>query len=106
MRALVVTSILALMISHSPALFSGAKALFFEDHDPHLRHAIALRCDDPSQSDRDSCEQELRSEFASGAREPEAIVRRHCTRFANRWATEAEPASSVCHELYGGWIEG
>ena len=52
------------------------------------------------------CARELEQEFASGTREPEAIVRRHCTRFTNEWTLNTERPLPICTELYGGWIKG
>jgi hypothetical protein len=106
MRALIYVSITLMLAYQGPALYAAGGQLFFGDADPHVQPAIALRCDDEPAGTRAECEHELRRDFASGARQPEAIVRRHCTRYANRWAEEADPPSRLCSELYGGWIEG
>jgi hypothetical protein len=106
MRALVVASIITLLVYQGPTLYDWANDSFFGEVDPHVQPAIALRCDEASANARAECEHELRREFASGTIHPEAIVRRHCTRYANRWSEDAEPPARVCSELYGGWIEG
>jgi len=106
MRALVAASIISLLAYHGPALYDWANGSLFGAVDPLVRPAIALRCDEVAFGTRADCEQELLREFSSGAAEPEAIVRRHCTRYANRWSEDAEQPAPVCSELYGGWIEG
>jgi hypothetical protein len=106
MRVLVYLSIALMLAYQVPSLYELGEQLFFGDADPHVRPAIALRCHAEPAGARAECEHALRRDFASGARQPEAIMRRHCTRFANRWAEDAEPPSPVCSELYGGWIEG
>ena len=74
--------------------------------DPRVDAAIKLRCDSGPAPLRADCAQELEREFASEVRSPEAILRRHCTRFANEWTAGVEQPAPICDELYGGWIEG
>jgi len=74
--------------------------------DPHAGPAIALRCADQTPALEHDCAQDLRRDFEAGTQVPESIVRRHCTRYQNRWAGDGEPPSDLCLQIYGGWIEG
>ena len=106
MRLLTLTTTLALTVFYHAEIRSQIEAWAGMDQDPRVEAAIQLRCDSGPTSLHMSCAQELEQEFEAGIREPETIVRRHCTRFSNEWAIESERPLPICTELYGGWIEG
>ena len=106
MRLLALASTLALMAGYQAEIRSQVESWLGAGKDPRVQAAIELRCDSGPVSLHMDCANELEQEFASGIREPEAIVRRHCTRFTNEWAPESEHPLPICTELYGGWIEG
>jgi len=78
---------------------------FVEPEDPHAAAAIELRCADEMDAFRDDCEEELEKNFELGVREPEEILRRHCTRFTSDWALTPSSPPNICQEMYGGWIK-
>jgi hypothetical protein len=106
MRLFVFASALALATGYQADIRSQVDAWLGAEEDPKVQAAIQLRCESGPANLHLACARELEHEFESGAREPEAIVRRHCTRFSNEWAVEAERPLPICTELYGGWIEG
>jgi hypothetical protein len=107
MKLLAFLGALVLIASQGATLRSRIETWLEGKSDSHAEAAIALRCDSDSTAVRSHCADELRRDFESGVLEPESIVKRHCTRFPNDWASAA-PASPlpICAELYGGWIEG
>ena len=106
MRWLALAGILALLVGYGDRIQSGYETWTGKKADPRVEAAIDLRCGDESVVLRTECARELRRDFQTGARHPEAIVRPHCTRFMNDWSLEIEQPSTICTELYGGWIEG
>ena len=106
MRFLALAATLALIIGYQAEIRSQIDVWLEADADPRVQAAIELRCDSGPTSLHMDCARELEQEFASGTREPEAIVRRHCTRFTNEWTLNTERPLPICTELYGGWIKG
>ena len=106
MRLLALAAGLALTASYQTEIRSQIGIWLGLDEDPHVQAAIELRCDSNPDDLHGDCAGDLEREFASGRREPEAIIRRHCTRFTNEWALDTEQPLPICTELYGGWIEG
>jgi hypothetical protein len=107
MKLLAFLGALALIATQGPTIRSRLEAWLGGEGDPHAEAAIELRCDSDSTVLRTDCARELRRDFESGVLEPETIVKRHCTRFPNDWASAAPPRPlPICAELYGGWIEG
>jgi hypothetical protein len=106
MRLLVLLVALGLAIHFRMEIASQLETWAAPPVDPHVAAAIDLRCDSEPVPLRDDCARELEQDFVSGLREPETIVRRHCTRLPNDWMLESEPPLPICRELYGGWIRG
>jgi hypothetical protein len=106
MRWIALVGGLALLLTQAPELRARAEAWLGVESDPRVQAAIELRCPADSSFLRADCARELEQDFAAGRREPESIVRPHCTRFENDWALHAEPPLPICTELYGGWIKG
>jgi len=106
MRWLALAGILALLATNTDRLRSEYEAWTGETTDPRVQAAIELRCANDPVSLRDACAQDLQRDFQEDVREPEAIVRRHCTRFSSEWTLDLEEPSTICRDLYGGWIEG
>jgi hypothetical protein len=107
MRSFILTAAICLMAWSTPAFRVWTTALLEHADDPHVVAAIELRC--ASQETgvfRDNCAKDLRRDFDQGVREPETIVRLHCTQFSSDWALSERAPDSICRELYGGWIEG
>jgi hypothetical protein len=106
MRWLVFVGILALLVGSGDRLQNGFESWIGEESDPRVEAAIELRCANDPAPLRDDCARELERDFATNVREPEEIVRRHCTRFTSEWTLEVDEPSTICTELYGGWIQG
>jgi hypothetical protein len=105
MRWIIMTAALGLMAWSSPGLHSGIANLFGNPVDPRAEAAIELRCGSERAAFRDECALELKRDFELGVREPEAILRLHCTRFSSDWTNRPSATSSICEKIYGGWIE-
>lgn len=73
---------------------------------PEERAAVELQCRGMDGVLRESCEQETSHSLIAGDFDPEPILRVHCTRFDNDWATDVEIPPSLCIERYGGWLHG
>ena len=107
MRFLILTAALCLMTWSIPEFRTWSATLIENRDDPHVDAAIQLRCAAKENSAfRDECARDLQRDFAHGVREPEAIVRLHCSRLSSDWAPTTRSPDSICEELYGGWIEG
>jgi len=106
MRLLVLLVTLGLAIQFRVEIASQLERWTRPSDDPHVAAAIDLRCESEPIALRDDCARDLEQDFVSGVREPETIVRRHCTRISNDWMLESEPPLPICRELYGGWIQG
>jgi hypothetical protein len=106
MRILILIAALGLITWSSPAFRAWSATLFEEKHDPHAVAAIELRCASELDSLRGNCARDLQSDFDLGLREPETIVRLHCTKFSSDWANTPRTPLSICNEIYGGWIKG
>jgi len=107
MRYFVLTAALCLMAWCTPEFRAWSAALLEDHDDPHVVAAIEVRCASKEAGVfRDNCAKELRRDFEHGVREPETIVRLHCTQFSSDWAPSAPTPDSICKELYGGWVEG
>lgn len=104
MRFFIITAALGLLAWSSPGFRSFAESLVEQPVDPKAAAAIELRCGSEKQAFRDECARELKRDFELGVREPDAILRPHCTRVSSDWSREAESASAICKEIYGGWI--
>jgi hypothetical protein len=105
MRWIIMTAALGLIAWSSPGVHARIESLFEDSVDPRAEAAIELRCGSEQEAFRDECARELTRDFELGVREPEAILRLHCTRFASDWTSEPSAASSICEKIYGGWIE-
>jgi hypothetical protein len=106
MRAYAIALVVLLAVYHGWDEIQAQWDMVSSRNDPHTAPAIALRCADQPPALEHDCAQDLRREFEAGTQVPESIVRRHCTRYENRWAGEGEPPSDLCLQMYGGWIEG
>jgi hypothetical protein len=106
MRWLALVGTLALLVGSGDRLWSEYESWTGAKSDPRVEAAIELRCANDPAPLQDDCARELERNFAENVREPEAIVRRHCTRFTNEWTLEIEEPYTICTELYGGWIQG
>jgi hypothetical protein len=105
MRFIVLITALGLIGWSSPELREWTGILVPERSDPRAAAAIELRCASEMDAFRDDCAEELQKNFDLGVREPEAILRLHCTRYTNEWSLTPSAAPSICEEMYGGWIE-
>jgi hypothetical protein len=106
MRFLFWMTIVALGVGVVPNLRNEVASFFVPAPDPRVEAAVELRCADEIAGLRDECARELRHDFEAGMREPETIVRRHCTRVVSDWAMDIPRPLPICDELYGGWIRG
>jgi hypothetical protein len=107
MRSFVLTAALCLMAWCAPEFRDWSAALLEDRDDPHVVAAIELRCA-PKEAGvfHDNCASDLRRDFDHGVREPETIVRLHCTQFSSDWALRSRIPDPICEQLYGGWVEG
>ena len=107
MRFFILTAALCLIAWSTPEFRAWSKTLLEDHDDPHIVAAIELRCASKENGTfRTQCARELERDFERGIRQPEAIVRLHCSRFSSDWAPTSHSPDSICEELYGGWIEG
>lgn len=106
MRLLILIAALGLTTWSSPVFRDWSATLFEKSSDPHSVAAIELRCASELDSLREDCARDLRHDFDLGLREPETIVRLHCTKFSSDWAITPRTPLSICNEIYGGWIKG
>lgn len=106
MRPLVLLVALGLAIHFRMEIASQLETWTTPSDDPRVAAAIELRCNAEPVPLRDDCARELEQDFVTGVREPETIVRRHCTRVRSDWMLESEPPLPICRDLYGGWIRG
>jgi hypothetical protein len=104
MRFLIITAALGLLAWSSPGLRTWVESRVERPVDPKAAAAIELRCGSEKEAFRDECARELKRDFELGVRQPDAILRVHCTRVSNDWAREPVSASPICQEIYGGWI--
>jgi hypothetical protein len=73
--------------------------------EPDERTAVELQCRSMDGVLRESCESETTESLVAGEFDPEPILRVHCTRFENRWATgDVEIPPDLCIQRYGGWL--
>lgn len=106
MRFFILTAALCLMAWSTPEFRAWSAALLEDRDDPHTVAAIELRCASIEVgASRDDCRRELQHDFDLGVREPESIVRLHCTQFSSDWAATPRTPPAVCKEIYGGWIK-
>ena len=105
MRLIILTAAVGLMAWSNPSVHAWVGNLIQDPVDPRAAAAIELRCASEHEVFRDDCALELQRDFELGVREPEAILRLHCTRFSSDWAPQQSEALSVCEKIYGGWIE-
>jgi hypothetical protein len=106
MRFLILTAALGLMMWSMPEFRAWSTTLLEDSTDPHAVAAIELRCASKEVAAfRNDCANELRRDFELGVREPETIVRLHCTQFSSDWARAQRTPPSICTEIYGGWIK-
>lgn len=106
MRFFILMAALCLMAWSSPELRAWSKTLLEDPADTHAVAAIELRCAGEVGALRDDCAEDLQRDFDLGVREPETIVRLHCTRFPSDWELTSRNPLSICKEIYGGWING
>ena len=107
MRLFILIAALCLIARSIPEFHAWSAALLEDRDDPHVVAAIELRCASKEAGVfRHNCAKDLRRDFDHGVREPEKIVRLHCTQLSNDWALAARTPDSICKELYGGWVEG
>ncbi len=106
MRTLFIVTALAFLVGALPEIREAATNYLEPEIDPRVEVAIELRCAEEIPAFRDDCARELRQDFEVGAREPEEIVRLHCTRIESDWAIHTRSPMPICDELYGGWIKG
>ena len=107
MRFFILTAALCLMAWATPEFRTWSTSLLEDRDDPHVVAAIELRCASKEASVfDDDCAKALQRDFDRGVREPETIVRLHCTQFSSDWGLTSRTPDSICKELYGGWIEG
>ena len=96
MRLLVLISILGLAAIHGQDLYElGRERLGPPRDDPQTLDALEVRCGDAQGRERTHCEADLRHAFQNGGRQPEEIVKLHCTRFDNGWVAQ-EADLDVC----------
>lgn len=105
MRYVILTAIVGFVAATHPDVRDWAKSLVVDPVDPRAAAAIEVRCAEEHEAFRDDCALELQRDFELGVREPDTILRMHCTRYASDWATQPPAARQVCEEIFGGWIE-
>ena len=106
MRFMILTAALGLMMWSIPEFRTWSTTLIEDPADPHAVAAIELRCaSKEAAAFRKNCAEELQREFDLGVREPETIVRLHCTQFSSDWSSAQRTPPFVCTEIYGGWIK-
>lgn len=103
MRTLIGITLLGFGLFHAQDLMEIGQVWIHGEEDPHTLAALEVRCGDEPLHMRDQCESELRDDFERGRLVPGEIVRRHCTHFDNRWASEAALAlPAICEEDLAG----
>jgi hypothetical protein len=105
MRIVIFTALVGLMAATNPDVRDWTKELFVHPVDPREAAAIEVRCAEEHEAFRDDCALELKRDFELGVRQPDTILRMHCTRYASDWAARPPAAREVCREIFGGWIE-
>ncbi len=105
MRLIVLLAGLGLMAWSSPEVRAWSGVLVLDREDPRAAAAIELRCASEMDVFRDDCAEEMQKNFELGVREPEEILRLHCTRYTSDWSISPTAPPSICKEMYGGWIQ-
>jgi hypothetical protein len=105
MRWIIITAAVCLMAWSNTDARTWIENLIEEPADPHVAAAIEVRCASEEGAFREECALDLQRDFELGVREPESILRLHCTRVPSDWAQRARTADSICERIYGGWIE-
>lgn len=105
MRIVLFTAIVGCLAATNPEVRGFAKDLLVDPVDPREAAAIEVRCAEEHEAFRDDCALELKRDFELGVRQPDTILRMHCTRFSSEWAARPPAARAVCEEIFGGWIE-
>jgi hypothetical protein len=86
-------------------VYSSGIAPSFHDESRPTDEAAAIRCSNVTFETSDQCEDRYRRDFASGALDPMALLRQHCTRWKSPWDRSLDEPPATCIEQFGGWIE-
>jgi hypothetical protein len=86
-------------------VYSSGIATSIHDETVPTDEAVAIRCTDVKFETSDQCETRTRRDFASGALDPMAFLRQHCTQWKSPWDKSVDEPPKTCIERFGGWIE-